>query len=186
MHLSDYRNVGMAALDVIILTIIGIGVVMGFFKGAQKHLAGLLGLVVGLLAAKALYAALAEEVFSHVTDSLTVAQILSFVAIWVAVPLLFLLLASLLSKAMEAMSLGWLNRLLGAVLGGLVHSLVLSLLVCVIEFADTDDILLSLDAKRQSLLYYRLEPLAGFFFPAAQEFTKQIYNEINHATERII
>ena len=79
----------MNTLDIILLALIGLGAVLGFAKGALKQLAGLLGLVVGLLAAKALYATVAKEVFSRVTDNLTVAQVLSFVAIWVAVPLLF-------------------------------------------------------------------------------------------------
>ena len=45
---------------------------------------------------------------------MTFAQILAFVVIWIVVPLLFLLVAALLTKAMEAVSLGWLNRWLGA------------------------------------------------------------------------
>ena len=175
----------MNTLDIILLALIGLGAVLGFAKGALKQLAGLLGLVVGLLAAKALYATVAKEVFSRVTDNLTVAQVLSFVAIWVAVPLLFWLVAALLTRAMEAVSLGWVNRLLGAALGGLVHALVLSLLLCVVEVVDTEDVLLSRAAKRQSVLYGRLEPLAKVFLPAAQDITKQIYNEINDATQRI-
>ncbi len=175
----------MNTLDIILLALIGLGAVLGFAKGALKQLAGLLGLVVGLLAAKALYATVAKEVFSRVTDNLTVAQVLSFVAIWVAVPLLFWLVAALLTRAMEAVSLGWVNRLLGAALGGLVHALVLSLLLCVVEVVDTEDVLLSRAAKRQSVLYGRLEPLAKVFLPAAKDITKQIYNEINDATQRI-
>ena len=175
----------MATLDIILLSVIALGVVLGFLRGALKQLAGLLGLVVGLLAARALYASVAERVFSHVTDNPSVAQLLSFVAIWLAVPLLYGLAAALLTKMMEAVSLGWLNRLLGAVLGGLLHALVLSLLVCVMEVVDTDSVLLSREAKRQSVLYDRLKPLAGLFLPAAQEFTRQIYNEINDATQRI-
>ena len=157
----------MNTLDIILLALIGLGAVLGFAKGALKQLAGLLG------------------VFSRVTDNLTVAQVLSFVAIWVAVPLLFWLVAALLTRAMEAVSLGWVNRLLGAALGGLVHALVLSLLLCVVEVVDTEDVLLSRAAKRQSVLYGRLEPLAKAFLPAAQDITKQIYNEINDATQRI-
>ena len=41
---------------------------------------------------------------------MTVAQVLAFIAIWIAVPLVFTVVASLLTKAMEAVSLGWLNR----------------------------------------------------------------------------
>lgn len=176
----------MTTLDIILLVLIGIGAVLGFMKGFLRQLAGLLGLVAGLLVAKALYVHVADEVFSQVTDNMGLARGLAFVAIWLLVPLLFLLVASLLTKLMEAVSLGWINRLLGAVLGGLVHALVLSLLVCVLEFVDADNILLSRDAKRQSVLYGKLEPLAGLFFPAAQAFTKQIYNEINDATEPLL
>ena len=97
----------MTTLDTIILIILGLGVLLGLVKGALKQLAGLLGLVVGLLAAKALYATVAEEVFGRVTDNMTVAQMLSFLAIWVVVPLLFWMVACVLTKAMDAVCLGW-------------------------------------------------------------------------------
>ena len=100
----------MTTIDIIILVVIGAGAVIGFIKGFIKQLASILGLIVGLLAAKTLYVSVAERVFSKIMDSMTFAQILAFVAIWVVVPLLFLLVASVLTKAMEAVSLGWLNR----------------------------------------------------------------------------
>jgi len=104
----------MTTIDIIILVILGAGAIVGFAKGFLRQLAGLLGLVAGLLIAKALYATVAERIFLPLTDSLTVAQGIAFVIIWLAVPLAFLLLALLLTKAMEAVSLGWVNRLLGA------------------------------------------------------------------------
>ena len=107
----------MTTIDIIILVIVGAGTVVGFMKGFLRQLAGLLGLIVGLLAAKALYATVAERVFLSITDSLTLAQGIAFVTIWLAVPVGFLLLAMLLTKAMEAVALGWVNRLLGALLG---------------------------------------------------------------------
>lgn len=175
----------MTPLDTIILVILGLGVLLGLVKGALKQLAGLLGLVVGLLAAKALYATVAEEVFSHVTGNMTVAQMLSFLTIWVVVPLLFWVVACLLTKAMDAVCLGWVNRLLGGVLGGVVHVLLVSLAICVLEAVDTKDDLISKKQKQESVLYYRMEPLAGLFFPAAKTLTEQIYDGINEATERI-
>ena len=179
----------MTPLDTIILVILGLGVLLGLVKGALKQLAGLLGLVVGLLAAKALYATVAEEVFSHVTGNMTVAQMLSFLAIWVVVPLLFWVVACVLTKAMDAKAmdavcLGWVNRLLGGVLGGVVHVLLVSLAICVLEAVDTKNDLISKKQKQESVLYYRMEPLAGLFFPAAKTLTEQIYDGINEAAER--
>ena len=107
----------MTMIDILIIAAFGAGTVIGFMKGFIRQLASILGLIVGLLAAKALYAGLAGRLCPAVTDSMTVAQILAFLIIWIAVPLGFTLVASLLTKALEAISLGWLNRLLGSGLG---------------------------------------------------------------------
>lgn len=159
----------MTTIDIVILVILGAGAIVGGAKGFLRQLAGLLGLVAGLLIAKALYATVAERIFLPLTDSLTVAQGIAFVVIWLAVPLAFLLLALLLTKAMEAVSLGWVNRLLGAGLGLLKSALLVSLLICVVEYIDTDNTLLKKTKKRESVLYYPLEKFAGVFLPAAKE-----------------
>ena len=163
----------MTTIVIIILIALGAGVIIGFMKGFIRQLASILGLIVGLLAAKALYTSLAVKLCPTVTDSMTVAQILAFVIIWIAVPLIFTLVASVLTKAMEAVSLGWLNRLLGAGLGALKYLLLVSLVVCVIQFIDTDSQLISQTKKEESLLYYPMERFAGMFFPAAKEVTQQ-------------
>ena len=163
----------MTTIDIIILIALGAGVIIGFMKGFIRQLASILGLIVGLLAAKALYTSLAVKLCPTVTDSMTVAQILAFVIIWIAVPLIFTLVASVLTKAMEAVSLGWLNRSLGAGLGALKYLLLVSLVVCVIQFIDTDSQLISQTKKEESLLYYPMERFAGMFFPAAKEVTQQ-------------
>ncbi|WP_220577511.1 CvpA family protein [Bacteroides fragilis] len=163
----------MTTIDIIILIALGAGVIIGFMKGFIRQLTSILGLIVGLLAAKALYTSLAVKLCPTVTDSMTVAQILAFVIIWIAVPLIFTLVASVLTKAMEAVSLGWLNRLLGAGLGALKYLLLVSLVVCVIQFIDTDSQLISQTKKEESLLYYPMERFAGMFFPAAKEVTQQ-------------
>ena len=163
----------MTTIDIIILIALGAGVIVGFMKGFIRQLASILGLIVGLLAAKALYTSLAVKLCPTVTDSMTVAQILAFVIIWIAVPLIFTLVASVLTKALEAVSLGWLNRMLGAGLGALKYLLLVSLVICVIQFIDSDSQLIRQTKKEQSLLYYPMESFAGIFFPAAKEVTQQ-------------
>lgn len=163
----------MTTIDIIILIAIGAGAIRGFMKGFIRQLTSILGLIAGLLAAKALYASLAEKLCPAVTDSMTVAQVLSFIVIWIAVPLIFTVVASVLTKAMEVISLGWLNRFLGAGLGALKFLLLASLLVCVIEFIDSDNHLINKTKKDASVLYYPIEAFAGIFFPAAKEVTQQ-------------
>jgi len=47
--------------------------------------------------------------------------------------------------------------------------LLVSLLICVVEYIDTDNALLKKTKKRESVLYYPLEKFAGVFLPAAKE-----------------
>lgn len=164
----------MTTIDIVVLVVLGAGAVAGFVKGFLKQLAGLLGLVAGMLIAKALYATVAERFFLPLTDSLTMAQGIAFVVIWVAVPLAFLLVAMLLTKAMEAVALGWLNRLLGAGLGLLKSALLVSLFICVVEYVDTGNALFKKTKKQESVLYYPMEKFAGVFLPAAREVAGEL------------
>ena len=168
-----YNIINVATIDIIILIVIGAGAIVGFVKGFIRQLASILGLIVGLLAAKALYASLAEKLCPTVTDSMTVAQVSAFIMIWIAVPLIFVLIASLLTKAMQAISLNWLNRWLGSGLGALKFLLLTSVVIGAIEFVDSDNKLISATKKEESLLYYPMETFAGIFFPAAKNMTQQ-------------
>lgn len=163
----------MTTLDIIILIIIGAGAMVGLFKGFIRQLATIAGLIVGLIAAKALYMSLAEKLCPMVTDSMTVAQIISFILIWLAVPLAFTLVAMLFSKAMDAISLGWINRLLGMVLGALKYIILIGLFMNVLEFVDPDNRLISKTIKQESVLYYPMKDFVGMFFPAVQKVTQQ-------------
>lgn len=166
----------MGILDIVILAFFVWGAVSGFMKGFIKQLATLLGIIVGLLAAKALYSMVAEQYLSKVTDSATIAQILAFVLIWIGMPLLFALFAAILTRAMEAISLGWLNRMLGAGLGALKFLLVASLLVTAFEFIDSDNRIVEKNIKDESVLYYPMKDFAGIFIPAAKNVTNQLLN----------
>lgn len=158
----------MTTIDIVFLIIIGAGAILGLFKGFIKQLATIAGLIVGLIAAKSLYLSLAEKISPMLDDSMTVAQIISFVAIWIAVPLAFLLVATLLTKAMAAISLGWLNRLMGLLLGALKYLLLIGLVINVLDFIDADEHLVDRTKKEESVLYYPVKNFVGIFFPAVK------------------
>lgn len=163
----------MTAIDIIILVIVGAGAVMGLFKGFIRQLATIVGLVVGLIAAKALYVSLAEKLCPALTESMTVAQVISFVMIWIAVPVVFTIVASLFSKAMDAISLGWLNRLLGMGIGALKYLILVGLVINVLDFVDSDNHLINETKKEESVLYTPVKDFVGLFFPAVKKVTQQ-------------
>lgn len=164
----------MATIDIIILAMIGVGVIMGLLKGFVKQMASIVGLIAGLLVARALFGIVAERLAPALGTSTTVAQVLAFVLIWVAVPLGFALVASLLTKALDAVRLGWLNRWLGSGLGALKYMILIGLAIHVMEYMDPKDEIISQTKKEESVLYYPMRDFSGIFFPVIKNVTEQL------------
>lgn len=165
----------LATIDLIFIAIIGIGAIHGLMKGLLKQVATVFGLFAGLFIANMLYVSLAEELYPAVTDSVTVAQIIAFVSIWLLVPFVCVLIASLLTKILQAIHLGWVNNLLGFVAGGVIFLVVLSLCLNVIDFIDTDNKLINKTTKETSLLYYPVKDFVIGIFPVAEEVVTREY-----------
>ena len=143
----------MEVIDIIILVLIGVGVIQGLMKGSVKQLAQIVGFVAGLLLARALFGTVAEQLAPALGTSITIAQILSFVLIWVAVPIGCSLVASVLTKALDVINLGWLNRLAGALLGAVKIMLLVGLGIYVLEYLDPKSEMISQTTKKVCFLH---------------------------------
>jgi len=163
-------------LDWFIAGIIALGVAIGCMKGAIRQLASIVGLLAGLLLARALFVAVGDRLGEELGTSVTFARILAFILIGVLVPVVFLFLASVLTRIVDGLRLGWLNRLLGAGLGAIKYVLLLSIAIHCMEFIDSEDNLISSTNKQQSLLYTPVKDSAGYFYPVIKDVTKQLIN----------
>jgi membrane protein required for colicin V production len=74
---------------------------------------------------------------------MTLAQIISFMAIWIVVPVFIWYVGMFLTKTMDVILLGWVNKSLGAALGLLKNLILLMLLISILEFIDTSNHLIS-------------------------------------------
>lgn len=137
--------------------LIGFRSCLWFYERIFKQLAAVVGLIAGLLVARALFASLGEQLAVAVGTSVTFGQILAFLLIGLIVPLVLSLLASALTKIVDMTGLGFINRLLGAVLGVIKYALVISLVIHFIDFADSKDNLIHSTTKGSSLLYYPIK-----------------------------
>lgn len=167
----------MTGIDIVIIVIIGIGVVWGMMKGFLRQLSSLVGLVVGLLVARALFAEVGEWLAPNLGMSITFAKILAFFMLWIIVPLLFSLFASFLTKALEVVHLGWINRWLGGGLGAIKFMLLIGLVAQLLDFIDTDHELLPKNVKSESVLYRPMYDLAGMFIPTVKAAGEQILGQ---------
>lgn len=167
----------MSAIDIIILVFIGIGVVWGMVKGFVRQLSSLIGLIVGLLVARALFSEVGEWIAPSIGVSVTVARILVFFMLWIVVPLLFSLLASFLSKALQMIHLGWIDRLLGGALGTVKFMLLIGLLIQLLEFVDKEKELVPQTTIEGSVLYEPVRDFVGMFIPAVKHVGEQIVGQ---------
>ncbi len=164
----------MEVIDIIILVLVGVGIIQGLMKGFLKQLAAIVGLVAGLLIARALFGVVAEHLVDALGTSVTIAQILSFILIWVVVPLICILVASVLTKALDAIHLGWLNRLLGGLFGAVKVMLLIGLAIHVLEYIDPKSEIIGETKKEASALYNPVKDFTDVFFPVLKDVTDKI------------
>jgi membrane protein required for colicin V production len=117
-------------LDYAVLGVFAASVAWGALRGLVREVIGVLGWVIAFLAANLFAGPLGEELPRLIpTPELRV--LAAFLGIFVAVLVVATLLALLLSKLVQAVGLGGLNRVLGGLFGvarGVVFVLALALL----------------------------------------------------------
>lgn len=167
----------MEIIDWIIMGAFVVGAILGFSKGALRQIATLIGLVAGLLLARTLYAAVGERVAIELGTTATMAQIIAFFLIWLLVPIALLWVASVLSRVLDIVHLGFVNRLAGAVVGMVKYAILVSMALHFIEFVDTKDELIHKTVKETSLLYYPMQEAGETFIPTIKNMTKELFEK---------
>jgi membrane protein required for colicin V production len=106
----------MTAFDLIVIGIVGLSTVFAFWRGLIRVVMSLVGLVAAVLAAIHL-APSAANLLLMLSDNPVTRYLVAFALIFIVVVLICGLLGWMLSRAIRAVGLGFVDRLLGAVFG---------------------------------------------------------------------
>lgn len=147
----------MNLLDLFILIPVVWGCVRGFSKGLIMELATLAGLILGIIAAWYFAGTASEYLRQYFTFGETTARIISYVAIFIVVMLLAYLIGKIIEKTVDLIALGWLNKILGAIVGLIKGAIVAGLLVFVIVSLDHGEKLITPQVKEKSMFYGFIE-----------------------------
>ncbi len=164
----------MQTIDIIISVLLVIGLLTGVRDGLVKQVAGLAGIIGGLLLGRMFYLPAGEWLGSALGISVEAAHITAFILILIIVPLLLSLVGWLVSKLLSAICLGWVNRLLGGLVGILKMLLFAGVVITGIELFDKHDTLVSEQKKEASIFYYPLHDATGIFFKGIKEEIKGV------------
>lgn len=118
-------------LDFVFLFFVVIFSIEGLREGFSRLIVGLIAVVAGLFVAAWTYGVAASYLLPYVS-SRSVANVLGFVIIFVAIQILGALIGKLLQKLFKWTGLGWLDRLLGFACGSLKAVVVGIILVLIL------------------------------------------------------
>jgi len=155
-------------LDLIFAVILIWSAYRGFSKGFIIQLSTLAALLLGILGAikfSGLTANFLNNQFNINTDYL---QIISFAITFVIIVILVHLLARMVEKLLQAVALGFVNRLLGIVFGVAKIAFIISVILVLVNKANRKYNFLPEEKTENSFLYQPLSDFAPMIFPYLQ------------------
>lgn len=154
-------------IDIIVLLFLLWGAYRGFSKGLIIEVATLLGLVFGVYVAIK-YSSYTEDIL---VDFLNISsRYISYIALavtFVLVAIVVYIIGKLLTKLIDIISLGLINKLLGTILGVAKYFVVVCVLLMIVDALNIKFQFLSEETQQKSLLFY---PFLNF--------AQKIYNSI--------
>ena len=160
----------MPIMDIILLLCFIPAIISGISKGFVKQVVDLVAILVAAWAAFRFSSPLAEWLGQRITLDLTVLKVISFVLIAVVVAVVLNLISAVLTKALGALSLGFLNRLLGIVFAVLKVALILGLLIMLFESLNSTLHLVKPETFEDAVVYNTLRDVANKIFPILKTF----------------
>ena len=116
-------------IDVIFLILVVLAIIKGFRRGLIVGLFSLVAVIIGIAAAMKLSTVVADYLGSAVKISDQWLPIISFIVVFIIVVLLIRLGANAIERAVEVVTLGWLNKLGGILLYFAIYTIVFSILL---------------------------------------------------------
>ena len=152
-------------MTLLIIIVAIIGALVGYYQGAIKQIANLAGIILGLVLAVMAYGKFGKVLADFTGTEQTTANIIAFIAIVVLFPIVLGLVATVLTKAVKAIHLSFINRLAGAVVGAVGYLLILSVAFNVYDFITSKGGTNIESLPQRDSLYYTVKHASQKFIP---------------------
>ncbi|MBS1732999.1 MAG: CvpA family protein [Bacteroidetes bacterium] len=113
-------------IDAIFALLLVLACIKGYRKGLIVALFSVIAFIAGLAAALKLSAVVADRLSTSITASGKWLPVISFISVFLIVVLLVNLAGNMIQKSVEAIMLGWVNRLGGIIIYLLIYSIIFS------------------------------------------------------------
>jgi membrane protein required for colicin V production len=165
-------------IDILGVTILALSFYRGWQKGFVVAVCSLLAIVVGMLAALKLSTAFAAWLLEHGWVTSAWGQIIAYIIIFIGVLILVRLLAKAIESALKMVMLGFINRLIGAMLYAFIGALIWSSLLWIGNRAH----LLAPETLAASKTYDYFAPIAPWVYAhigTVLPFAKDVFADLS-------
>ena len=160
----------MATLDIILLICFIPGIIRGISKGFLEQALSLVGIVLSVWAAFKFSALVCGWLKPYLSLSETTLNVVAFALILIAVCIVVLLVAKLLTKVLEMSMLGWLDKILGLVFALVVNGLLLGVFVILFDTLNLKFGFVKPEVLDGSVVYTTLRDFCYLVFPYLKAF----------------
>ena len=150
--------------DVLVFIILTYGLLSGFFKGFVVEIAGVIALIIGLIGSFKFSNILGNTIEIFIDWDPKTIQIVSFIFLFILIIYSISLLAKVITKTLNLIALGWLNRIIGGIFGILKWAVILSAFTLIISELNEIITIFSNFNFEDSKSYSLLNKIGNFLF----------------------
>ncbi len=156
-------------IDAAIVVILILSMVMGFIHGLVKEVASLAALILGIWGAIKFSGFTAEKLYDYFDMTGQYVGVIAFVITFGIIVVIIHFIGIIADKIVDAVSLGFVNRLLGIAFGLLKSVLIMSVFFSVMNAVNERKPFLPEDKIQSSLFYNPISDIAPAMFPIIGE-----------------
>ena len=156
-------------IDLIIIVLLILSFVSGFINGFVKEVASLAALILGIWGAIKFSSFTAAKLYDWFDMSGQYVGIIAFLVTFGIIVVLIHFVGIIADKIIDAVSLGFLNRILGMVFGVIKSVMIMSVIFCVLNALDVRHPFLPKETIERSKFYNPISDIAPAIFPIIGE-----------------
>jgi membrane protein required for colicin V production len=174
-------------IDAAIVIILILSMVMGFINGLVKEVASLAALILGIWGAIKFSGFTAAKLYDYFDMTGQYVGIIAFIITFGIIVVVIHFIGILADKIINAVSLGFINRILGIVFGVLKSVLIMSVFFVVLNAIDARRPFLPKERIEESMFYNPISDIAPLIFPIIGEGGfKQSFDRFKKKPEEVI
>lgn len=147
----------MNILDIIFIIPLAYGCIQGIRHGFVKEIGSFIAIIFGIYLARFWSESLSKVIAEWIDVSPQVSLIIAYVITFIIGTLSIHLLAYLLSKILDLVKIGWVNKIIGALFGTFKWLLILSLILNIFSMINNFAPLVEKKVVNESILYKPIE-----------------------------